>query len=499
MSKPTRRQGSAVYYARRVIPKDLQAIYGKREIWKSLGTRECEKAKPLERLQQIAWDEEFIAAKAKLVSAPDKPAAPRRPMTPAERAELERQQFEWERENEAYWAENDPYPDYDDLTPEEQRTRDAVEAARERWEQRQREEREFARQERLADAAATKANVPTPTKAQGTPLSAVVDRWAANKNNQKTIDRMKKVVEWFEDDMGRVPVEEITPETVDSWVEKLLKQTTPANAKTKLSNFKALLRVAWLKARLIPSNPASGVTIDVEADPEEDVQPFDLPALKAIFASPIYTNDARPDAGAGEAAYWLPLLAMYTGARLNEAGQLRPSDVLKMPYLDQGGEEQEAWCIRIVADKKDGLKLKNAWSARRVPIHADLIALGFLKYVDRAREAGQARIFPVLRPDKYGTVTANWSKWFGRYLRGTIKVTNDRMRFHSFRHAFKDYAREAEIPEDVNDAFTGHRGQAVARRYGSSLAYPLRPMVLAMAKYRVTGLTLPAPPPASGA
>jgi hypothetical protein len=94
-------------------------------------------------------------------------------------------------ENEAYWAENDPYPDYDDLTPEEQRTRDAVEAARARWEQRQREDREFARQERLAEAAATKADAPTPTKAQGTPLSAVVDRWAANQNNQKTIDRMK--------------------------------------------------------------------------------------------------------------------------------------------------------------------------------------------------------------------------------------------------------------------------------------------------------------------
>lgn len=497
MSKPTRRQGSAVYYARRVIPKELQAAYGRREVWKSLGTTDCEKAKPLERLQQIAWDEEFSAAKAKLQPAAQQAVPQRRLLSAAEQAERERQQFEWEQENERYWAENDPYPDYEDLSPEEQRIRDAVEAARERWEQQQREEREFARQERLAEVAAKKADVPsTPTAARGTPLSAVVDRWAANQTNQKTIDRMKKVVKWFEDDMGRVPVEEITPETVDSWVEKLLKKTSPANARTKLSNLKALLRVAWLKARLIPSNPASGVTIDVKAVPEEDVQPFDLPALKAIFASPIYTSDERPEAGAGEAAYWLPLLAMYTGARLNEVGQLRPADILKMPYLDQDGQEQEAWCIRIVADKKDGLKLKNAWSARRVPIHADLIALGFLQFVDAAREAGQARIFPELRPDKYGTITANWSKWFGRYLRGTIKVTDDRMRFHSFRHAFKDYAREAEIPEDVNDAFTGHRGQAVARRYGSSLAYPLRPMVAAMAKYRVTGLTLPAPPPA---
>ncbi|WP_363245418.1 DUF6538 domain-containing protein [Phenylobacterium sp.] len=91
MSKPTRRPGSAVYYARRVIPKELQAAYGRREIWKSLGVTDCEKAKPLERLQQTAWDEEFKAAKAKLAATPEKPTAPRRPLTPAEQAERERQ------------------------------------------------------------------------------------------------------------------------------------------------------------------------------------------------------------------------------------------------------------------------------------------------------------------------------------------------------------------------------------------------------------------------
>jgi len=497
MSKPVRRQGSAVYYARRAIPKDLREAYGKREIWKTLEVTNCGAAKPLERLQQIAWDEEFVAARAKLGLATPEPVPERRPMTPAQRAEWERQRDEWERENEKYWAENDPYPEYDDLTPEEQRTRDAVEEARERWEQQQREEREFARQARLAEASAKRATTPTPPKALGTPLIALVERWAQNQKNEKTIDRMKSVVEWFEDDMGRIPVEEITPDEVLNWTEKLLKRTkTPANARTKLANFNTLLRYAWMKARLIPTNPASGIGIDAKRDPEDDVQPFDLPALKAIFVSPIYAEDERPDAGAGEAAYWLPLLALYTGARLNELGQLRPSDVLKLPYMDKSDVEHEAWCIRIVADKADGLKLKNAWSARRVPIHSELIRLGFLTFVEAARDAGQKRIFPELRPDKYTHITANWSKWFGRYLRGTIKVSDDRMRFHSFRHAFKDYVREAEIPEDVNDAFTGHKGQAVARRYGSSLNYPLRPLVSGMALYRVTGLAPPSPPPA---
>jgi integrase len=180
---------------------------------------------------------------------------------------------------------------------------------------------------------------------------------------------------------------------------------------------------------------------------------------------------------------------------LNELGQLRPTDILQLAYADREGVEHRAWCIRIVADRAAGLKLKNAWSARRVPIHDTLVQLGFLDYVEAARANGQARIFPELKPDKYGTVTANWSKWFGRYLRRECAVSNDRMRFHSFRHAFKDYVREAELGEDVNDALTGHRGQAAARKYGSFLNYPLRPKVSAIREYRVTGFQAPRPPP----
>lgn len=66
MSKPVRRQGSAVYYARRVVPKYLQAAYGRREIGKSLGAKECAEAKVLERHARLAWDAEFKAELAKL-------------------------------------------------------------------------------------------------------------------------------------------------------------------------------------------------------------------------------------------------------------------------------------------------------------------------------------------------------------------------------------------------------------------------------------------------
>lgn len=39
--------------------------------------------------------------------------------------------------------------------------------------------------------------------------------------------------------------------------------------------------------------------------------------------------------------------------------------------------------------------------------------------------------------------------------------------FHSFRHVFKDALRAARIPEDLNDALTGHSNSTVGRGYGA--------------------------------
>lgn len=504
MSKPVRRQGSAVYYARRVVPKDLQEHFGRTQIWKSLGTTDLDAAKPLERRQQLAWDALFEGERAKLKAASEAAAQPRAAsrLSPQERAERERAQFEWERENEAYWAENDPHPEYEDLTPEEQRLRDAVEEARERWEQEKREEREFARQERAAEkaaeAAAKAVGQSTSTTTDGTPLLDVVDRWARiNQPAEKTVDRMKAVVRWFEDYLGRIPVEQITADNIETFKDKLLEKTSAPNARVKLRNLNTLLRFAVRPARLIKTNPAADITVTVKADPARKRTTYEPAALGSVFGSPVYLQGERPEAGAAEAAYWLPLLALYTGARLEELGQLRPQDIAEELYLDREGEEQRAWVVRIVEDKADGLELKNAWSQRRVPLHADLIALGFLAYVKAAADwkngKGQPRIFPALRPDKYGTETANWSKWFNRYLRGTVGIKDRRVVFHSFRHSFKHYSRDVGIAKDAHDALTGHKGRDVADDYGN-FYYPLAPLVAAIKHYKVPGFILPAPP-----
>jgi integrase len=181
------------------------------------------------------------------------------------------------------------------------------------------------------------------------------------------------------------------------------------------------------------------------------------------------------------------MLAMFTGARLEEIGQLSPSDVYEETYFTDSGEERRSWVIRITA-QGDGQSLKNESSERRVPVHAELIARGFLDLV--ARRRGQKRIFALV-PDTHGVETGNWGSWFSGYLRTKIGVTDKRMTFHSFRHLFKDTCRARGISEDVHDALTGHAGGGEGRRTYGGLTYPLGPLVDAVRRYKVHGLALP--------
>ena len=81
---------------------------------------------------------------------------------------------------------------------------------------------------------------------------------------------------------------------------------------------------------------------------ESERAPFETKELQAIFSSPVFTEGHRPDGGKGEAAFWLPLLALFTGARLGELAGLRASDVVHDASVGQV-------CAYITADAKAGM------------------------------------------------------------------------------------------------------------------------------------------------
>jgi integrase len=203
------------------------------------------------------------------------------------------------------------------------------------------------------------------------------------------------------------------------------------------------------------SDPFARMRLREEA-PERDA--FSISELNLLFQSAMFTKNERPKSGRGEAAFWMPLLGLYTGARRGELAALTVADILKVD-----GE----FAFTFVSDRETGKTLKTRSSARTVPVHPQLMKFGLLQYVDNVRRdaGGKAWLFPQVAPNVPGGLKA-WTKWFNRHLR-TIGVTDRRKVFHSFRHIFKDAMRAAGVPEDLNDALTGHSNATVGRGYGA--------------------------------
>ncbi len=213
---------------------------------------------------------------------------------------------------------------------------------------------------------------------------------------------------------------------------------------------------------------------------------FENPDLKRLFAAPVFTKHQYPAGGRGPAAFWLPLLALFNGARQAELAGLTVSDV-----QDEAGTQ----FFFITAQASLGKKLKTKSSQRVVPIHTQLVRLGFLRYVTevRKRDGAKAFLFPLVAPDQGRAGVSAYSKWFGRYLRAqgvgdTTKV------FHSFRHGFKDALRRGGVNQEIHDALTGHaQASTVSGGYGAKemlARFGVKVLKSAVAKVAYPGLDL---------
>jgi integrase len=210
--------------------------------------------------------------------------------------------------------------------------------------------------------------------------------------------------------------------------------------------------------------------------------PFDAADLKLIFErSAIYRGceSARRRRRPGslvirDARFWLPLLSLYTGARIDELGQLLVTDV-KM---------EEGVAFIDLNTVEEGKRLKNKGSRRKVPLHPELVNCGFLEYVAAVRKKGERQVFPELRINKEGRWTGNVASLIVDDFRA-LGITDRLKVVHSFRHTFKDACRDAEIPEEVHDRLTGHRNGSVGRDYGGRNLLQLLARAIAKISYPI--------------
>ncbi len=175
--------------------------------------------------------------------------------------------------------------------------------------------------------------------------------------------------------------------------------------------------------------------------------------------------------------FWVPLLALYSGMRLSECCQLTVDDVAVRDGADV-----------IMVRGGDGKKVKTAAARRVIPVHPELVKMGFLAYADAQRKAGHTRLFPELKRDRRGYYSDPFQKWFSRFL-DKAGAKRPRTSFHSFRHCATDALREARVPPERIRAIMGWAGRGMEETvYGAGL----RPSTLAreIRKVRYEGLDL---------
>ncbi len=506
---------NGVYYFRMVIPADLRPyVSGKREIKISLGLKDRDAAKLLIPDHTKAAHKLLEEARRDKAAAGKPNPTPSIPRSPAQ-LRRDREQWEWEQEQIDLLGQalSDQDSEIEELEPimdamTEGRSIDASPAdilrAGQLLVQHEREMAEIERQQlvvRMLGRASTIQNQVVDCEGDRTGSSPVLndiaDKWSAEGSKRpKTIAMVRATVRWFNERMGALSVDQIAKSHIIDFKNKLLsEQHSVANINVRLTHISLLL--GWAARNdIIPMNVAIGTSIPNPQSKKSRRKPFKLPELQAIFGSPVFVDGVRPAGGKGEAAYWIPTIAIYTGARVREIAQLRYGDVRQVEYADSEGRMLKSWFFNIAEDTDDdGVEtaVKTEASERLVPVHPKLMELGLIEYV-QALKAKKGRIFPLLPVDIYGNPAAKWGEWFSQYLRKDCGITDKRMTFHSFRHSFKDYARDARIEEGIQRQLMGHEGGDVADAYGSG--YSQHVLVEAMATYRIPGLSIPAPKPA---
>lgn len=188
---------------------------------------------------------------------------------------------------------------------------------------------------------------------------------------------------------------------------------------------------------IIATNYAQGMMLSDKRRVDEMRKVYSPEDLKLIMNNLPREQD-KPE------RFWIPMIAMYSGMRLDEISQLYVEDVQKVDGV---------WCININEEKDK--KLKNPASKRVVPMHPVLMSSGLLRYVYSVQRSGEPRLWMNLswrKADGYGNAIGSWYRRFNRehISKDVGKV------FHSFRHTVTDKLKQAGVLETVISELVGH-------------------------------------------
>ncbi len=285
--------------------------------------------------------------------------------------------------------------------------------------------------------------------------------WLETERPSKTVGAFTRHVEHFVRAMGDPPLHVINKQLAiefrDSLQQWAIDNDKAAETATNvLTSIKAVTNAARDKG-WIDQNPFERLTVKRGGKEKVDREPWLADELKVLFNDPIWNDYLLPkDKKAGrDAAYWIPLIACYTGARASEIAQLWTDDIL----VSTGVE-----VIEFRGNESRGQRLKNKGSWRAVPMHVELVRLGLPEYV---QSLPLGPLFPLLPVKGANGAGGQFGQWFGNFKRAKGFESRTKT-LHSFRHLVASELRLLSVAESLADAITGHMGESVARNVYSA-------------------------------
>jgi integrase len=290
-----------------------------------------------------------------------------------------------------------------------------------------------------------------PTAPGAYSLKGLLDDWKKHAVPSKrlgkiTVKGYEAAVSRFIAFIGHDNIAQITDESFVRFAEARVaagvNPTTVNNG--DLGPLKSIL--GWAKSsKRITDNHAKGVRVPVGVKQQLRPKGFtNDEALAILKAAVSYEAPKAEKPHTTAAKRWVPWLCAFTGARVGEMLQLRKKDVSK--------DEDGHWQI-VITPEAGSVK---TGKARAVPLHPQLIEIGFVKFAISAKDG-----YLFLPPGtKDGNHRGGVKNRLQDFVRGIVPDPNVQPN-HGWRHRFITLARRYQIPEGSCRMITGHSGKTV--------------------------------------
>lgn len=205
-----------------------------------------------------------------------------------------------------------------------------------------------------------------------------------------------------------------------------------------------------------------GMTVPKKTGAVKDRKPFYQEALDKTYKA---LTDPGSKFYRKTSHRWATLIAMFSGARLNEVCQLQIGDIIQ-----DGG----IWALDFTEEGDTNKRLKSVAARRRVPIHSHLIELGLLDYHADMKASDQVRLFPDYSYSPKHGYGDKLSKWFNRTFTQNLGIKSDAHVFHGLRHTFVTRLGQVNVPIEHIQFVVGHERQGVTQQVYFKQGYTLK-------------------------